>query len=328
MNQKNYKYLYQKYKTKYFNLINKFNQKGGNDINNIDEIIKTYKLIPQSGLYDESLSNEERNRLFKIFCNYLINKTRNYEDIIELKRRMLLQRKKLTDTNEYKLLLKNMKNRGRESQKIGEDFEKKTFSKLQKIISEKLKVKDFEIIKNPVLYLKNERLTEEKGKDYWETIGEIDSIIISKSCNVNYIIGICEIKYNFDDIPDALFQIKRSFEIFKNKGKDNVKLNNIILDDNFKLKESSTFLNTGFIFTSFSDIDYFNIQSKIRHYLINNLHLSSKVKYKKLLKKINKKREYLNKLTGKKIKRYDNDVLSTIKLYQDNILLDHIQIIQ
>ena len=136
-------------------------------------------------------------------------------------------------------------------------------------------------------------------------------------------------KHNFDDIPDALFQIKRSFNVLKNKGVNNVKLDNIILDEKYKLLENSTFLNTGFIFTSEFDTksDYFNIQSKLRHYLLNILHTNYKVKYEKIFKKLKNKQVYFNRILNTEILRYNSGVIETLKLYQSNNLVDHIQII-
>lgn len=312
---------YQKYKRKYKLL--KYNQVGGKDIDNINNIKKLYESIPDSGLYNKELSSEERIKQFKKFCDYLYDKTKNNDDIIRLKRKILLERKKLTDTNEYKLLVQSISDKGKEYKKIGDDFEKKCFVQLLPIVTNVLDLKkaNIQILQNPVLYLEN------KNQDKWETIGEIDAIIIEKKEDINYIIGICEMKQNFDDIPDALFQIKRSFNILKNKNNNNVKLNDIILNDNYKLKEDSTYLNIGFIFTSYLDQDYFNIQSKIRHYLINNIHLYGKIKYNKIFKKILNKQKYVDKLTGKTTLRYSTDVLSTIKIFEDKKLENHIQLL-
>ena len=153
-------------------------------------------------------------------------------------------------------------------------------------------------------------------------------LLLSKKKNgIKYIVAICEFKQNFDDIPDALFQIKRSYDTIKRKGESNVKLNDIILDESYQLPEDSDYLNISFIFTSFSDINYYNIQSKLRHYLINALHLYGKIKYKKLFDKLLKKQINNDKLSGKKILRYAKDVLSTIDILQKNKLIKRLQLI-
>ena len=323
----NYYKKYIKYKRKYMLLKN--NQTGGKDIDNIDKIIKLYESIPESGLYNKSLSEEINLTKFKIYCDYLHDKTKNNEDILQLKRKLLLERKKLTDSDEYKELVTKINGRGDYYRKIGEDFEKKVFNELIPIVTKDLGLENskVELLKNPVLYLKNEELSESNDEDTWETVGEIDSVIIQKKDGINYIIAICEFKHNFDDIPDALFQIKRSYNTIINKGKDNVKLNNVILDETYKLPENSNYLNVSFIFTSLSDIDYYNIQSKLRHYLINAIHLYGKIKYKKLFDKVLKKQIHNNKLSGKKGLRYAKDVTSTINILQENELIKRLQII-
>ena len=66
---------YQKYKRKYTLL--KYNQVGGKDIDNINNIKKLYEYIPDSGLYNNELSSEDRIKQFKKFCDYLYDKTKN-----------------------------------------------------------------------------------------------------------------------------------------------------------------------------------------------------------------------------------------------------------
>ena len=44
---------------------------------------------------------------------------------------------------------------------------------------------------------------------------------------------MCEIKNNFDDIPDAFPQ--RSYDMIKLKNSNNVRLDDILLDDTFRL---------------------------------------------------------------------------------------------
>lgn len=323
----NYHKKYLKYKRKY--LLLKNNQTGGREVEDIDKIIKLYDSIPESGLYDKSLSEEKRLEKFKTYCDFLHDKTKNNEDILQLKRKILLERKKLTDTDEYRELVSKINSRGDDYRKIGEDFEKKVFIELVPIVTKELELEDsqVELLKNPVLYLRNEETSESIEEGTWETVGEIDSVIIQKIKGIKYIVAICEFKQNFDDIPDALFQIKRSYDAIKRKGESNVKLNDIILDESYQLPEDSDYLNISFIFTSFSDINYYNIQSKLRHYLINALHLYGKIKYKKLFDKLLKKQINNDKLSGKKILRYAKDVLSTIDILQKNKLIKRLQLI-
>ena len=317
---------YCKYKNKYLSL--KFSQKGGGNINNIEDI---YESIPKSGLYDMSLSEEKRVEKFKNFCDFLYDKTKNNEEILQLKRKNLLERKKLTDTDEYKDLVKLINSRGDKYRKIGDDFEKKVFKNIIPIIKKEfsLKQSDFILLKNPILYLKNEELSESKDEDIWETVGEIDSVIIENKDGANNIIAICEFKQNFDDIPDALFQIKRSHDVIKSKGKNNVRLNDTILDETYRLANNDNYIKSSLIFTTFSEseTDYFDIQSKLRHYLINIIHLNSKINYGKIFKKLLKKQIYNNKLTGKKDLRYSKGVLNTIEIYKSNKLVNRIKII-
>jgi hypothetical protein len=316
----NYHKKYLKYKRKYILLKN--NQIGGREVDDIDKIIKLYDSIPESGLYDKTLSEEKRLEKFKTYCDFLHDKTKNNEDILQLKRKILLERKKLTDTPEYRELVSKINSRGDDYRKIGDDFEKKVFIDLVPIVTKELGLEDsqVELLKNPVLYLRNE-------DDTWATIGEIDSVIIQKRKGIKYIIAICEFKQNFDDIPDALFQIKRSYDAIKRKGEDNVKLNDVVLDKTYKLPENSDYLNISFIFTSFSDITYYNIQSKLRHYLINAIHLYGKIKYKKIFDKLLKKQINNDKLSGKKVLRYAKDVISTINILQKKELIKRLQII-
>ena len=176
----NYHKKYLKYKRKY--LLLKNNQTGGRDIDDIDKIIELYNSIPKSGLYDKSLSEEKRLEKFKIYCDFLHDKTKNNEDILQLKRKILLERKKLTDTDEYRELVNKINSRGEDYRKIGEEFEKKVFIKLISIVNKELGLENsqIEVLKNPVLYLRNEKLSESSEEDIWETVGEIDSVIIQK----------------------------------------------------------------------------------------------------------------------------------------------------
>ena len=320
----NYKNLYYKYKYKYKQLLKNISQQGGANISNLDNILDIYNNLPESGLYDNNLSDSEKIKKFIKFCNYFIEKTKDYEDVILAKKKQSLEKQKLTNTIEYQLIVETLANKGREYQKIGNDFEMKVFSQLSSIIIKILNLEEskLSVLHNPKLYFKD-------LNNDWLLIGEIDAVIIKEDKGINYIVAICEMKHNFDDIPDALFQIKRSFNMLKNKGANNIKLDNIILDEKYKLLDNSTFLNTGFIFTSEFDTksEYFNIQSKLRHTLLYKLHVNYKIKYEKIFTKLKNKQVHYDHVLNTKILRYSSGVIETLELYQNNNLINRIQII-
>ena len=53
----NYKDLYYKYKYKYKQLLKNTIQKGGANISNFDNTLEIYNKLPESGLYDNNLSD-------------------------------------------------------------------------------------------------------------------------------------------------------------------------------------------------------------------------------------------------------------------------------
>jgi len=276
-------------------ILNFINQKGGN----IDDIINIYQQIPKTGLYKDSISLKQ----FTKYCKYLIEKTKDKPEILDLKRKSFLEKNKLTKTKEYKDLVAKISSRGEEYQTMGADFEKKAFSKLLKRVSKIKKRTDLKLIKNPSLYFKY------PDSDDWELIGEIDAVVVS---NNKEIVAICEVKKSFDDIPDALFQINRSYQAIKNKGEYDVKLDDIDITD-YKIADS--LMDVSFIFSSYPK-EPLNIQSKIKYSLLNKLHITNIMKLKKLFNKILKKKQILNKVTGEPTLRYDMDVLETIDLFK------------
>ena len=309
----NYKLKYLKYKSKYLNLKKKFynyNQFGGDNKSSINKILDSYQDIPPSGIYNNNVKQ------FEEFCKYLIEETKNNDEVIQVKKKILLEKKKLTNTKEYKILQKKINERGEYYKKLGEDFEEKIFKNIIELLKDKIDISNtqIEILKNPVLYLSNDN-------ENWQTIGEIDAVIIKKQDNINYIIAICEFKHNLDDIPDALFQIKRSYDAINSSKL--VKLNDKIIDDKYKFPKNSNYLSIGFIFTNNLNLDnqYFNIQSKLKHQLINIIHTYQKLNYKKILKKIKKKQKYNDKINNQEILRYNMDIFETIELYSNKSLL-------
>ena len=322
------KYIkYIKYKQKYLLLKNSQlnsqsgtqsvnGQIGGGYLTGIDEITNFYRDIEQSGIFDKNVDQ------FKIFCKFLISKTINNEEVIQSKRKRFLEFKKLTDSKEYKELLNKSKELGVKYKEIGEKFEELVFDSLFDLIKGDIKItkSNTKILKNPILYFSND------GKK-WELLGEIDAVIIKTDNDIKYIMGICEFKHSFDDIPDALYQIKRSYDAI-NSGKL-IKLDDEILDDGYKFTEHKSYLDIGFIITSSVNLNnqYFNIGSKLKHYLINALHNYGKLNYEKIFKKITKKQIYNDKLNNKEILRYNSDVLKTIKLLKNENLLNRLKII-
>ena len=101
-----YKHLYIKYKTKYLNLKKYKIQVGGNY--DFEKLKEMYLEIPESGLYSKNKSVEK----FEKFCKFLVKKTENEPEIRDIKRKVFLENKKLTNTREYIKLLEKIKNRG------------------------------------------------------------------------------------------------------------------------------------------------------------------------------------------------------------------------
>ena len=308
----NYKNKYLKYKKKYLKLKFLNIHSGGRIMTNFNEIYMIYENIPKSGIYTDNIDK------FKKFCKFLKNATISTEEIQNLLLKRKLENKKKTNTDEYKNIIKKISNSGKIMQKKGYDFELKCFKEIKKIF------KDKKIMKNTNLYLKK------RGSEDWILIGEIDAIILKDK----QITNICEIKISLDDIPDALFQINRTFNTIKNKKLNEIKLvsnkETIILDDSYSIRGDFG-IDIGYIFTHIDKTSlYFNIQSKIKHYLINLLHtrnIKTDKKFKKLLKKIRKKQESLDKITNTKIKRYNTDIYYLLNLLKDNNLYNHLHII-
>ena len=318
MNKDIYLQKYKKYKTKYINLLKKYNQVGGQRIIKMDEIIEMYKKIPETGLYSKNISLEK----FIEYCKFVINETKDDPDVIDMKRKIFLEKNKLQKTDEYKKLVKKISQIGKKYQKLGRDFEKKVFDQLLEKVSKTkdIPIDKLKLLKNPSLYIFD---TDSSESESWKLIGEIDAIVLKDK----EIVAICEIKKSFDDIPDAFFQIKRSYQVLKERDDLEIKIvipkeKELIINSDFILPDSV--MDISFIFTSEPE-NILNIQSKIKFNLINKLHISSNIKYKKVFNKLLEKKKSKDKLTNKTILRYDNDVLTTIDLFINH--LDQIQII-
>lgn len=299
-----YKHLYIKYKTKYFNLKNTAKTQYGGSYN-FKQLKEKYLKIPDSGFYSKNISEEK----FKKFCEFLIEKTKNNPEIKDIKRKMLLEKKRKRNTKEYNEILKRIREKGDEYMKKGEDFEKKVFTNILEQISSIKNIKDqLDIFENASLYFFN------KKENKWSLIGEVDAIILHKK----EIIAIVEIKKSFDDIPDALFQINRSYQVIKQRNNMKVKIitkdsKDIVIDSSYTI--SKNLIDISFIFTSPPE-NIFNIQSKIKFILLNQLH-TRKIKYEKLFRKILRKKDSYDKLNNSKTFRYDKDVLETLEFFKN-----------
>ena len=268
-----------------------------------EKIIDFYKKIPNHGLY------KYQKKDFEVFVSYFKDKTKDLPDLVLLKKKLELEKLNKIDTIEYKIILDKIKQLGFEYKKIGEDFENNSFNRINSFVNEFVKKNNIDgkikILKNKTLY--------EKSENDWIIVGEVDLIVILKKENINYILFIGEIKHNFDDIPDAFYQIKRSYQLFIDQ-KD-IRINSMEIDNSYKLYFDNIY-ETSIIVSKFDpeNITYFNLQSKLKFIVLMMIGLYNS-KYKKILKKISKKQ---------KNKRYTIDVLETINKFKENNLLNRI----
>lgn len=271
-----------------------------------NEIINYYKKLPKHGLY----YNDESKKLkyFKKFINHFKNKTNYLPEVVYLKKKIKLEKDKKTNTLEYANNLQKISQIGINIMNSGKNFEETSYKQLLKYVKNIFKDKiKFTIYKNKTLF--------NKIDNEWKLVGEIDALIIFQKNNINFILFICEIKYNFDDLPDSFYQINRTFNIIKNKQNDNVRIDNIILDNSYKLYYDNVF-ETSLIISKFipdNDI-YFNIQSKLK-YLILMLINIYETSPSKIISKVNKKQ-----ING----RYTKDVLEILQLFKKKKLTNRI----
>lgn len=278
----------------------------------LDEIIKFYKKLPEHGLYNK---NEiDKIKMFKQYIDYFKNKTQNLPDVLCLKKKLELEKKGITDSNisEYNIILDKIKKLGIEYMNIGKEFENNSFDILENKIQ-----KIFNINLSKIIVHKNKTLFIKENNE-WQVVGEVDAIIIYKDDGINYILAICEIKNNFDDIPDAQYQIERSFKILQNKGNDNVRLNKLILDDSYKLYFDNI-LESSLIISKFDPKNniYLDVQSKLKFILLMMINIYNS-KPKKIIKRISKKQ---------KNKRYSSGVLNIIDKFKEKSLDNRIIIL-
>ena len=270
----------------------------------MENIIEYYKKLPEHGLYDNKLKTLES------FIPYFKDKTKDLPDLICLKKKLELEKRNKTDTIEYKIVSDKLKQIGIEYKNIGENFEKNSFENIKQFVKKYLQSNNlkgnFTIHKNKTLY--------EKKDEEWHIIGEVDVIVILEEKGINYILFIGEIKHNFDDIPDAFYQINRSYQLIKNKN-NNVRMNNKILDESYVLFHQDIF-ETSIIVSNFDPENnkYFDIQSKLKFMILMMIGIYNP-KPKKILKKVSKKQ---------KNNRYTKSVLNIINNFKKNNLIDRI----
>jgi len=273
---------------------------------NYSDVLNYYNNLPKHGLY----YNDESKKLkyFIKFIDYFKNKTNNLPEVVYLKKKIKLEKDNKIDTLEYTNNLQKISQIGINIMNSGKKFEESSYKQLPKYIKSIFKDNiQFTIYENKTLFNKIE--------NEWKLIGEIDALIIFKKNNINFILFICEIKSNFDDLPDSFYQINRTFNIIKNKQNDNVRINDIILDNSYKLYYNNVY-ETSLIISKFNPDNniYFNIQSKLK-YLILMLVNIYKTPPSKIISKVNKKQ---------KNGRYTKDVLEILQLFKKQKLTNRI----
>ena len=273
------------------------------DGSNIDKIIKIYQKLPKPGIY-----NKFNFKQFEKYSKFFIDKTKNTENV-----KLILKRNKLKKgTKEYSLVIEEINKLGKESQIKGEQFEQLCFKNIEDKFS-----KILNIPKDELTILKNPELKYKKDNDII-LIGEVDAIVFHKK----KIVAICEMKHSIDDIPDAFFQINRSYSAIKNRDKFKIILNDIVLDTTYKI--SDNIYQISYIFSKYDkSTNYLNIQSKLKYILFEDLHRHN-IKYNKVVKRIKNKQKNFDKINNKIIYRYNYDVLSVINNFKKNNFLDNI----
>jgi len=262
----------------------------------MENIIEYYKKLPEHGLYENKLKTLES------FIPYFKEETKDMPELVCLKKKLDLERKNKTDSIEYKIILDKIRQIGIDYKNKGDKFEKDSFLIIEKYVNNFVKNNK---IKGKLKFHKNKTLFEEKNKE-WNVIGEVDIIVVIKIDNINNILFIGEIKHNSDDIPDAFYQINRSYNLLKNKN-NNIRLNNILIDSSYKLYFDNVY-ETSLIISHFDPENnkYFDIQSKLKFMLLMMIGLYN-IKPKKIMKRVIKKQ---------KNDRYKNDVLNIMSTFQ------------
>ena len=268
-----------------------------------------YSNIPDTNMY----TNTYNFKLFEKYIKY-IKRLYQYNEKFIIQKELCDLKKKEQKTYEDNQKIDELKEilaeSGRELNTLGTSFEEQVEIKINEKFDDTY-TKYF----NYTLTKKKTR-TNYEGEESISTIqlGEVDAIIVKE----NSIVAIIENKKSFDDIPDALFQIKRTFNYLKShdsnivlkKGEDEINITDFEIGENL--------LNLAYIYTSY-DVNniYTNLQSPLKHLLVYKLACWTFYKgtYKKLwdkLKKIQKKG------------RYSQGVIETINLFEEAGLSDRI----
>ncbi len=270
----------------------------------MEDIIKFYQELPKHGLYENKLKTLES------FIPYFKEQTKDIPDLICLKKKLDLEKKNKTDTIEYKIILDKIKQIGVDYKNKGDKFEKDSFLVIEEYVNKFVKDNN---IKGKLKIHKNKTLFEERNKE-WNVIGEVDIIVVITNNDINYILFIGEIKHNFDDLPDAFYQINRSYQLLKNM-KNNVRLNNTVFDESYILYFDNVYESS--LITSHFDPKnnkYFDIQSKLKFMILMMIGLYN-IKPKKIMKRVIKKQ---------KNERYKHNVLYIINTFQKFNLINRI----
>lgn len=295
------------------------------DIPNLLEIIDKYYRIPNTNLYYDEDFNID------IFRNYVFYFKRLYKNdkkfklekkicFLQAKQKKLLERGENLNKAEVKELQNKtdaLKIYGRKSNEIGEIIEIKARENINRLFDD-----TFQKYYNFKLF---ERVPVDKeGVIHYNKIdlGEIDAIIIKD----NVVEAICEVKKSFDDIPDAYFQILRTYKhiLSKNQnitleGKLPDKTSIIINISDLELKDHRSPIDLSYIYTNFDEnTKITNIQSSLKHKLARIIAcwtLNERT-YERTYRKVWTR---LKKIQNEK-NRYKKDVLSTVEIFGEEFI--------
>ena len=291
------------------------------DIPNLLEIIDKYYRIPNTNLYDE---DESFN--INIFKKYVLYFKRLYKNdkkfklekkicFLQTKQKRLLKIEKNLNEDEIKELqnkIDALKIYGRKSNEIGKIIEIKARENINRLFDDTFqKYYNFKLFETVEV--------DKEGVIHYNKIdlGEIDAIIIKD----NVVEAICEVKKSFDDIPDAYFQILRTYKHILSKN-PNITLEGKLPDKTYiminisdlELKVHRTPIDLSYIYTNFDEnTKITNIQSSLKHNLARKIacwNLNKKT-YKSSYRKVWKGLKDIQKNKNK----YKKDVLSTVEIF-------------
>ncbi len=294
------------------------------DIPNLLEIIDKYNRIPNTNLYDEDFNID-------IFKNYILyfKSLYKHDEKFKLEKRICslqAKQKKLLKRGENltKAEVKELQNKidalkiyGRQSNEIGEIIEIKARENINRLFDD-----TYEKYYNFKLFETVE--VDKEGVIHYNKIdlGEIDAIIIKD----NVVEAICEVKKSFDDIPDAYFQILRTYKHILSKnpnitleGKLPDKTSIMINISDLELKAHRTPIELSYIYTNFDEnTKITNIQSSLKHKLARIIACwtLNEGTYERTYRKVWTR---LKEIQNKK-NRYKKDVLSTVEIFGEEFI--------